>query len=371
MSTTTTTTAAVVRELKGPLRLEELELDDVRPNEVRVRLIATGVCHTDAIVRDGIYPTPLPAVLGHEGGGIVEHIGSEIATVAPGDHVVLSAAYCTHCVQCRTGHPAYCENLFAQDFGGRRTDGTTALTTSSGEVVSSHFFGQSSFSTYANVVESSVVPVDRTAPLEILAPLGCGMQTGAGSILNDLRPPAGSSVAVSGAGAVGLAAVMAAHLSGCTTIVAIDLHDSRLALAEEIGATHTINARTGATPDELLRITGGKGVDYILDTTAIPGVLVDLAQVLAIRGTLALVGASAPGTAAPFEIGASLTKGWTFKTIIQGSSVPQQFIPRLVAEWQQGRFPLDKLLKTYEFADINTAFADSESGATVKPLIVF
>jgi aryl-alcohol dehydrogenase len=164
-------------------------------------------------------------------------------------------------------------------------------------------------------------------PLETIAFLGCGMQTGAGSILNELRPPAGSAVAVSGAGAVGLAAVMAARVSGCTTIVAIDLNDSRLALAEELGATHTINARTAATKDELQRITGGRGVNYILDTTAIPNVLVNLAEAITIRGTLALVGAAAPGTQAPLEIGASLIKGWTFKTIVQGSSVPQVFIP--------------------------------------------
>lgn len=171
----TTVTAAVVQETKGPFDLEELELDEIRPNEVRVRLTATGVCHTDAVVRDGVYPTPLPAVLGHEGAGIVEAVGSYVTTVGVGDHVVLSAAYCGHCLQCRAGHMAYCENLFAEDFGGRRTsDGTTSLKTGTGESVSSHFFGQSSFSTYANVVESSVIPVDRSVPLEKIAFFGCG-----------------------------------------------------------------------------------------------------------------------------------------------------------------------------------------------------
>ena len=236
-------------------------------------------------------------------------------------------------------------------------------------MVSSHFFGQSSFSTYANVVESSLVPVDHELPLEAIAFFGCGMQTGAGAILNELRPPAGSSVAISGTGGVGHAAVMAARASGCTTIIAIDRHANRLALAEEVGATHTIHGLSETAQEELLRITGGRGVDYILDTTGSAEALVTLAGALAIRGTLALVGAAAPGTTAPFEIGGSLTKGWTFKTIVQGSSVPQVFIPRLVELWKQGRFPVDKLTRAYAFEDINTAFADSESGAVVKPVL--
>lgn len=367
----TTVTAAVAREHHQPLSIEQLELDDeLRADEVRVAIVASGVCHTDAIVRDRVYPTPLPAVLGHEGAGIVERVGAGVTTVVPGDHVVLSAAYCTHCKECRAGRMAYCENLFAQDFGGRRADGTSALRTADGETVSSHFFGQSAFATHANVVESSVIKVDPEAPLEILAPLGCGMQTGAGAVLNELRPPAGSSIAVSGAGAVGLAAVMAARVAGCTTIVAIDLHQSRLDLARELGATHVVNARETDVVTELTAITAERGVDYVLDTTAVPSVLSGLAQALAIRGTLALVGAAAPGTEVTFEIGASLVKGWTFLTIVQGSSVPQVFIPRLVALWEQGRFPFDKLVKTYPLADINTAFADSESGATVKPIVL-
>lgn len=368
----TTITAAVARAHKSPLSIETLDLDDIRPNEARVRLIATGVCHTDAIVRDGVYPTPLPAVLGHEGGGIVEQVGAAVRNVRPGDHVILSAAYCNYCVRCRSGHVAYCENLLAEDFGGRRTiDGTTALKTHEGEEVSSHFFGQSSFATYANVVESALVPIPKDVPLETVAFLGCGIQTGAGAILNELRPPAGSSVAVSGAGAVGLAALMAARVAGATAIIAIDIHDSRLELARELGATHTINARSTDVTEELILITGGEGVDYILDTTAIPQVLTDLSLALAIRGTLALVGASKPGTDVHFEIGRSLVRGWTFKTIIQGSSVPQQFIPRLVKLWQQGRFAVDKLVRSYGLRDINCAFDDSASGAVVKPVIVF
>jgi aryl-alcohol dehydrogenase len=368
----TTITAAVARMKKAPLAIETLQLDDIRPNEARVRLVASGVCHTDAIVRDGIYPTPLPAVLGHEGAGLVEQVGSAVRSIKPGDHVVMSAAYCTYCTQCRSGNVAYCENLFAEDFGGRRTtDGTTSLKTCNDESVSSHFFGQSSFATHANVVESALIPIPKDVSLEAVGFMGCGMQTGAGSILNELRVPAGSSVAVSGSGAVGLAAVMAARVAGATTVVAIDIHDSRLDLAKHLGATHVINARSSDTVEELMRATVGRGMNYILDTTGVPHVLVNLAKALSIRGTVALVGAARSGTEAPFEIGASLVRGWTFKTIIQGSSVPQQFIPRLISLWQQGRFPVERLAKHYSLQDINKAFEDSASGATVKPVILF
>lgn len=364
--------AAVVREAKGAFAIEDLELDELRPNEVRVRLVAVGACHTDLAMRDGVYPIPMPVVLGHEGGGVVEAVGTNIGRVSVGDHVVMSVNYCGHCRECLSGRMAYCETGFPEVFGGRRTlDGTSSLKASGGEVVSSHFFGQSSFATHANVVESSLIPVSQDLPLEQIAFFGCGMQTGAGAILNDMRPPAGSSVAISGTGGVGHAAVMAAHASGCTTIIAIDLHDSRVASAQEVGATHGIHGRSEEAADELMRITGGRGVDYILDTTGSPDALGAMAGALAIRGTLGHVGAAAPGTTASFEIGGSLLKGWTFKTIVQGSSVPQVFIPKLIELWQQGRFPIDKVTKRYSFEDINTAFDDSISGRVVKPVLVF
>jgi aryl-alcohol dehydrogenase len=365
-------TAAVVREPKGKFNIEDLELDELRPNEARIRVVAVGVCHTDVAMRDAVFPIPMPVVLGHEGAGVVEAIGSNVTRVAVGDHVVMSAAYCGHCLQCLTGGQAYCENGFAEDFGGRRTlDGTSSLSSSSGEVVSSHFFGQSSFSTYANVVESALVLVDRDLPLEKIAFLGCGMQTGAGSILNELQPPAGSSIAIAGTGAVGHAAVMAARASGCTTIIAIDRHQNRVELAQELGATHGIHGQAEEAHEEIQRLTGGRGVDFILNTTDSPQALGSLPNALAIRGSLATVAAMTPGTEATFEVGGSLLKGWNFRTIVQGSSVPQQMVPRLIAMWQNGQFPMDKLVKTYDFTDINAAFEDSESGAVVKPLLVF
>ena len=193
----------------------------------------------------------------------------------------------------------------------------------------------------------------------------------AGAVLNELRPQAGTSLAVFGVGAVGSAAIMAAKVAGCTTVIAVDLHDSRLELARQLGVTHAINSGRADAVAELKKITCGRGVKYAVDTTAVPDVLTQAAEALAVRGTLALVGAAAPGTRVPFEIGESLLKGWTFKTVIEGSSVPQVFIPRLVELWRQGRFPLDELVRTYELGAVNEAFADSANGRTVKPVIVF
>jgi aryl-alcohol dehydrogenase len=284
--------------------------------------------------------------------------------------VLLAAAYCGRCNRCRAGQMAYCENLFAADFGGRRSDGSTALS-KDGEVISSHFFGQSSFSTYSNVVEESIVKIDADVPLEIVAPLGCGIQTGAGTVLNELKPGLNSTLVVIGTGAVGSGAIMAGRVAGCRKVIAVDIHPARLQLARELGATDTINTKEKDLTEEIMRITDGAGADYIVDTTARPELLRQAADSLGLRGTLALVGAAAPGTEATFEIGLSLVKGWTFKTVIQGSSVPQVFIPKLIELWRDGRFPMEKLMRNYALKDINQGFADSASGVTVKPVVVF
>ncbi|GAA1914538.1 NAD(P)-dependent alcohol dehydrogenase [Nocardioides lentus] len=363
-------TAAVVPGEGQPLEMRELELDDPRPGEVRVRLRASGICHTDAIVRDQWYDVPLPAVLGHEGAGVVEAVGDGVTTVAVGDHVVMSFASCGTCRLCLTGHPAYCATFYELNFGGRRTDGSTAFTGGDGEAVSSHFFGQSSFATHANVYERCLVTVPASAPLELLAPLGCGIQTGAGAVLNRLDPPAGSSVVVFGAGAVGLAAVLAAVVADATTIVAVDVVGSRLALARELGATHTVDPREEDAVERIREITGG-GADFALDTTGVPTVFRQLSDCLGVLGQGAMVGATTPGTEGTVDIGTTLLSGQTLHMVIEGDSVPQSFIPRLIDLYEQGRFPFDRLVRTYDFDAINDGFADSESGEVLKPVVVF
>lgn len=363
-------TAAVTPGKGAPFEIKTLQLDDPRPNEVRVKLTATGVCHTDAIVRDQVYPTPLPAVLGHEGAGVVEAIGEAVTTIKPGDHVVLGFNSCGECTQCVTGRPAYCKNFYDHNFSGLRPDGTTALS-DNGSQVSSHFFGQSSFASHANVSVRSVVKVDDDAPLDLLGPLGCGLMTGAGSIINALNVSAGETVAIFGTGAVGSSAIMAAAAVGATTIIAIDLVDSRLEAAKGYGATDTINSGSEDLGKRLHQIVGDHGVNVALDTTGITAVTRQAADAVGINGRVGLVGAPSMGDEVSFEVGASLLKGWSFQTIIEGDAVPQDFIPKLVGLWRQGKFPIEKLTQTYPLADINQAFEDSASGKTIKPIVLF
>jgi aryl-alcohol dehydrogenase len=332
-------------------------------------MVATGVCHTDALVRDQVLPTPLPVVLGHEGAGIVDAVGAAVTTVVPGDHVVLGFDSCGRCTACRSGHPAYCEVFPARNFGGARPDGSASL--HDGETgVSSRFFGQSSFSTFANVSERSVVKVPEDAPLEILGPLGCGLTTGAGSVLNVLQPSAGSSIAIFGTGAVGCAALLAAVVANCSTIVAVDIVPSRLEFALELGATHTVNSAEVDVVEALREMTGG-GAQFALDTTGNARVFRQMVDSLAVRGHGALVGAAPAGTDAFMDIGTFLTQSPTISGVIEGDAVPQTFIPLLVDLHRSGRFPFDRLVRSYPFDRINEAFEDSARGTTIKPVVRF
>lgn len=364
------TNAAVAVEHDGPLRWRRLELDEPRADEVRVHFRASGVCHTDAAIRAGVIPTPLPSVLGHEGAGVVMQVGAGVRDFAVGDHVVTSANSCGRCANCLTGRSAYCAALFAHNFAARRQDGSTSFRSEAGPV-GSHFFGQSSFAEFSNVAERSLVKVGPEIDLTLAAPLGCGMQTGAGAVLNELRPGPGATVAVFGTGAVGTAALLASRLTGATTIIAVDVLPGRLDLAADLGATHTVDSTRDDVAGRLAAITKGRGLDFALDTTGIPAVLRTAVDALAVRGTAALVGSSHSGTEARFEIGDSLNKGWTFKTIIQGSSVPQVFIPALVDLWQQGRFPFDRIITHYPAEALDAAFDDAKAGTVIKPVIVY
>ena len=227
--------AAVVRAASHGFEIEAVSLEDPRDDEVLVRLVATGVCHTDLIARDQIYPVPQPIVLGHEGAGIVEKVGAGVSHVEPGDHLVLTYLSCGDCPACNEASPAYCHKLFGLCFGGARPDGSGAIRDANGEALHGHFFGQSSFATLAIASRRNVVKVRRDAPWEILGPLGCGLQTGAGAVLNVFRPEAGQSLAVFGAGAVGLSALMAARHAVMEPIIVIDVVPERLQIARDLG----------------------------------------------------------------------------------------------------------------------------------------
>ena len=358
--------AAVVREAGQPFQIEDVELDAPQAGEVLVKIHATGVCHTDIGVRNQWLPVPLPLVLGHEGAGVVEAVGPGVSKVAPGDKVVLTFAYCRNCRMCRQGDAAYCEQFVVSNVAGSRPDGTNAV---HGEGdLHGFFFSQSSFATHSIAVESNVVKLDPDADLSIVGPLGCGIQTGAGTVLNRLRPEAGSSLAVFGAGAVGMAAAMAAKAAGCTKVIAVDLVPDRLALAEELGATHTINASDVDPVEEIQRITG-RGADFTVDTTAVTSVVRQAVSALAPKGTCAVLGFGQAGTEIQVDMLELLMTGRTITGVTEGDARPDEFIPRLLELHRQGRFPFDKLITSYDFADINAACEDSDAGKTVKPVL--
>lgn len=360
--------AALVREQEQPFEMEEFELKEPRADEILVRVVATGMCHTDIIVRDQWYPVPLPVVLGHEGAGVVERVGEDVVDLEPGDHVVLTFASCGRCAYCLRGNPTYCLQFFGLNFGGARLDGSNALSID-GEPVHDRFFGQSSFATYAIATERNAVKVSEDAPLELLGPLGCGIQTGAGAVMNSLRPEAGTSIALFGAGAVGMSAIMAAQIVGCATIIAIDVIPGRLELARELGATHTVDANESENVVEEVQEITGDGADYSIESSAVPAVLRQAVDSLAPLGVCGLIGAAPLGTEFSLDMNDLLIPGKTVRGIVEGDSVPHVFIPRLVDLYDQGRFPFDRLVQTYSLNEINQAAEDVEEGNTLKPVL--
>jgi aryl-alcohol dehydrogenase len=362
--------AAVARAAGQPLQFESATLEAPRDNEVLVRMVATGVCHTDMVIRDQQYKTPLPMILGHEGAGVIEQVGRNVTTVAPGDHVVMTYMYCGLCSPCATGHPAHCANMGPLNFGGGRLDGSSSACCHDGGELHDHFFGQSSFATHAIASELNVVKVPKEVPLELLGPLGCGIQTGAGAVLNAMKVHAGASFAAFGTGAVGLAALMAARVAGATKIIAVDVNPARLQLALELGATHAINSRETDPVAEIRKITGG-GADFTLECSGRAAVLRQAIDSVGLLGTCGIVGATPEGTEASFNVNDVMIPGRRIMGIVQGDVVSRTFIPELIELYRQGRFPFDRLVKFYNFDDVNQAMADSESGVTIKPILRF
>jgi aryl-alcohol dehydrogenase len=360
--------AAVIRNAGDPFVIEDVLLGSPRPTEVLVRIVATGVCHTDIVVRNQQYSAPLPMVLGHEGAGIVEAVGADVTTVVPGDHVVLTYMSCGLCDTCEEGHPAHCEHMGSLNFGGGRLDGSSATTDGQGHCVHDHFFGQSAFAEFSLANERNVVRVPSDLPIELMGPLGCGIQTGAGSVLNALKVSPGSSFVAFGSGAVGLSAIMAARVAGATTIIAADVNPSRLELALSLGATHVVNSLVRDPVAEVRRITG-KGADFSLECSGRAEVLRQAIDCLGIFGTCGIVGATKEGTEAAFNVNDVMIPGRRIMGIVQGDVVAKTFIPTLIELYRQGRFPFDRLVRFYEFADINQAVEDSEAGVTIKPIL--
>ncbi|MGY4099423.1 NAD(P)-dependent alcohol dehydrogenase [Nocardia sp. R16R-3T] len=362
--------AAVAVAKNAPLELRELRLDDPRPDEVLVRMRAVGVCHTDATVLESPeFPPPFPAVLGHEGAGVVEAVGADVDHVKPGDKVVLSFGSCGRCRKCVQRHPAYCDDFNSYNFFGVRLDGSPTLFDGD-EPLSGHYFAQSSFATHALGHRSNVVKVDDDMDLDIAGPLGCGLLTGASSVRNILRPDEGDSFVVYGAGGVGYGALMMAKVMGCDPIIAVDINDQRLALAEELGATHTINGKDADLADRIREITeANQGVDCAIDTTGLSTICKVGVETLRRGGRLGLI-ASHRQDGVGLDVAAIPLGAYVYGAVM-GDAIPGEMVPLLVDLHRKGQFPVDRLIKFYDLEDINQAFADSADGSTIKPVIRF
>jgi aryl-alcohol dehydrogenase len=361
--------AAVLEQVGGGFRVDDLVLEPPRANEVVVEVAGVGICHTDVKVASGYRPLDVPVVLGHEGAGTVVDIGSDVTTVAPGDDVVISFNSCGRCANCIAGHPAICEQVDLLTFACHRPDDGSSPLRRGTEIVHGYYFGQSSFATHAITTERNLAPIDATdLDLALLGPLGCGVQTGAGAVMRVLQLERGATITVFGAGTVGLSAVMAAAVRGAGRIIAIDRHPARLDLATELGATHTIDASSLASTglaDAVREICGG-GVTHAIDTTNVPEICRAAFESLSIGGSYAHVG----GGGTTLEVDTSLLlAGRTIRGVLQGDSVPAEFIPELLELHRAGRFPFDRLITEYGLDDINRAVGDMDDGTTIKPVI--
>jgi aryl-alcohol dehydrogenase len=356
--------AAVLRQAGGPFVLEDIDVAPPQANEVVVRLASVGVCRTDL---HAMHYMPTPIVLGHEGAGHVEAVGGEVSRVSVGDPVVMTFRYCGTCRRCVAGEMSYCEIFNALNFTGRRPDGSSALSSATGPI-GAHFLGQSSFATHAVVDQHSVVPTGPGVDLRPLGPFGCGFQTGAGTVLNALRPQVNRSLAVFGTGAVGMSAVIAAALAGCRPIVAVDIDQGRLATARRLGATETIESTTSDVPAQLQSLVP-HGFDFAIDTTGLAPVASIAVDCLNTRGVCAIVGAG-PSDQLVLDW-RTVLNGRTVTGIIGGNSVPDVFLRQLVELHEEGRFPVSELVEYFPFSEINAAVEASNRGDVVKAVLTF
>ncbi|MBV9955499.1 MAG: NAD(P)-dependent alcohol dehydrogenase [Pseudolabrys sp.] len=361
-------TAAVARAAFAPFTIETVDLDNPRDDELLVEVVASGMCQTDQHGRDGYFPTmKFPAVFGHEGAGIVRAVGRAVKEFRAGDHVMMAYPWCGHCANCRDHKPSYCLDVRELKMGGTRPDGST-IHSQNGKPVYGSFFQQSSFGTFTLAHERFAVKLRQDMPLDIACAFACGAQTGAGAVLNSLAAKTGESFVVFGAGAVGLSSLMAAKLAGCDPIIAVDVHEHRLKLARDLGATHTINHGGRADVVAEIKKLTGQGARYAIETSALPAVLREAIDVLMPAGTCILLGSARPGTESSFEM-PFLQNGRSVRGVVQGDSVPKEFIPKLIDHFMAGRFPLDRTITYYALADINRAAKESNEGKTIKPVL--
>ena len=358
--------AAIIEEKGQDFQIVDMELDSPRSGEVLVKVAACGVCHTDDMARLQFAPVPLPAVFGHEGCGVVESAGEGVTDFRPGDKVGFSYGWCGKCEACRSAKPYACIENYRLNFSGVQYDNTKRLRYNGQEV--SSFFGQSAFATYSVVHQNNLILAPDDVDLELIGPLGCGIQTGAGAIFNYLRPEADTSILITGCGSVGLSCIMAAKIAGCSKIIACDIKEPRLQLALELGATHTVNAMEYAdVPAAVQQLTAGAGAHYAVDCTGVPACVRQSLVSTRSAGVCVVLGLTQDLT---IHVETELMgRSRTLAGLVEGLSIPQVFIPKLLSYYRQGKFPFDKLIQLYDFKDINQAFEDTNNGKVVKAVL--
>ena len=360
--------AAVLYSAGEPLKIEELEIPKPQVGEVLVKLVATGVCHTDYAPYSGDMPVPPPIVLGHEGAGIVEEIGPGVTSVKPGDHVILFVLpSCGKCRQCVIGKPYLCEPVSAVLLGGTMMDGTTRLNKKDGTPINS-FFCQSSFAEYAVVYESAAIKVADDIPLDKVCILSCGVSTGIGALINKAKVAVGSTVAIIGCGGVGQSAIVGASLCNASKIIAIDVADNKLEFAKEIGATHTINSAKVGAMERIQAIAPG-GVDFAFECIGRPETVVLALDGVRFGGTAVIVGMVPWGTTVGIDA-MFLLFDKTLTGCIGGSTRGRVDIPGWIDLYKAGKIPLDKMItRTYKLEQINEAFGAMEKGEVIRSVL--
>lgn len=357
---------AAIARAGEPFTIEDCELDEPRAGELLVQVEACGICHTDLSAKDHGYGTPLPAVLGHEGVGRVVALGEGVTRLAVGDRVVMSFGACGECPSCAEGMSPYCRHAREYNLFARRRDGSSPIS-QSGRPLTGHFFGQSSFATHAIAAATNAVRIDDDLPAPLMTSLACGVQTGVGAVLHALQAGPGDTLGVFGCGTVGLAAVMAAKLVGCARIVAVDLRPARLETALALGATHVVDNGRGDLV-AALKLLGGLTAAF--DNTGRPEVIEAAYGALRPRGRLVLAGVSPRGASLAIDLNRMMATGRSVRGTVEGDADPRSFIPRLVEWYRGGRLPLEKLVTTYPFEQIDLAAADMLAGRVVKPVLL-
>ena len=358
--------AAVFHGPKLPLSIEDVELDKPQDREVLIKTVASGVCHSDLHFVDGLYPYPAPAVLGHEAAGIIEEVGRQVTYVKPGDHVICClSVFCGYCAQCMSGHPNLCSNKQAT----QRDPKDKPRISQKGKLVN-QFLDISSYCEKMLLHENAVVKIREDLPLDRAALIGCGVTTGVGAVLNTAKIEPGSTVAVFGAGGVGLAAIQGARIAGARKIIAVDKFEGKLAMAKRLGATDTVDASSSDPVEEIRKLTGG-GVDYSFEAIGLKSAAEQAFNALKPGGTATVIGMIPVGQKVEID-------GYMFLTErkLQGSSMgSNRFridMPNYIDFYMQGRLNLDDMIsRRGKLEDVNEAFRAMKAGEVARTVLMF